>query len=90
MVSTDDTKIAEVAKNTDAEVPFFRSTTKSNDFATIAEVLEELLTQYRKNNKEFICGCCIYSTESLITPDKLKRAFEMLKLKQTDSIIPIN
>ena len=39
MVSTDDEKIAEIAKKYGAEVPFFRSEATSGDFATTNDVL---------------------------------------------------
>ena len=90
MVSTDDAEIAEIALNAGAEVPFFRSANTSNDFATTAEVLEEVLLQYHLDNQEFRYGCCIYPTAPFVTPDKLKAAFELLKNKNADSIIPIN
>ena len=90
MVSTDDTEIAEIALNAGAEVPFFRSANTSNDFATTAEVLEEVLLQYHLDNQEFRYGCCIYPTAPFVTADKLKAAFELLKNKNADSIIPIN
>lgn len=89
MVSTDDTEIAEIALNAGAEVPFFRSANTSNDFATTAEVLEEVLLQYHLDNQEFSYGCCIYPTAPFVTPDKLKAAFELLTCKQADSIIPV-
>ncbi len=90
MVSTDDTEIAEIALNEGAEVPFFRSANTSNDFATTADVLEEVLLQYHLDNQEFRYGCCIYPTAPFVTADKLKAAFELLKNKNADSIIPIN
>ena len=90
MVSTDDAEIAEIALNAGAEVPFFRSANTSNDFATTAEVLEEVLLQYHLDNQEFRYGCCIYPTAPFVTPYKLKAAFELLKNKNADSIIPIN
>lgn len=90
MVSTDDTEIAKIALNAGAEVPFFRSANTSNDFATTAEVLEEVLLQYHLDNQEFRYGCCIYPTAPFVTADKLKAAFELLKNKNADSIIPIN
>ena len=47
MVSTDDPKIAETAKKHGAKVPFLRSTENANDFATLADVLIEVVEQYK-------------------------------------------
>ena len=43
MVSTDDDKIAEVAKIYGANVPFFRSDETAGDYATTDEVIAEVL-----------------------------------------------
>ena len=42
MVSTDDIEIAEVAKEYGASVPFFRSESNANDFATTMDVLVDM------------------------------------------------
>ena len=48
MVSTDDVEIAECARKYGADVPFLRSKTNSNDYATTQSVLEEVLREYSK------------------------------------------
>ena len=48
MVSTDDGEIAEIAKEYGAKVPFLRSEATANDFATTADVLFEVLNEYKK------------------------------------------
>jgi pseudaminic acid cytidylyltransferase len=89
MVSTDDNAIAEVALQSGAEVPFFRSADTSNDLATTAEVLTEVLMQYKTLGETFHYGCCIYPTAPFVTADKLKRAFDLLVSNQADSVIPV-
>ena len=42
MVSTDDERIALIAKNAGAEVPFMRSEKTANDYATTTDVLLEV------------------------------------------------
>ena len=42
MVSTDDEKIAQIALEYGAKVPFYRSEKNSNDFATTVDVLLEV------------------------------------------------
>lgn len=43
MVSTDDEEIAKIAKQYGAKVPFMRSAETASDFATLADVLREVL-----------------------------------------------
>jgi N-acylneuraminate cytidylyltransferase len=89
MVSTDDAEIAQVAKSAGAEVPFLRSEATSNDYATTAEVLIEVLENYAKAGEVFQYACCIYPTAPFVTSEKLKTAFELLKRKKAASVIPV-
>ena len=89
MVSTDDLEIAEVARKAGAEVPFLRSSSTSNDYATTAEVISEVLQDYEKQSEVFQYACCIYPTAPFVTSEKLKTAFELLKRKKATSVIPV-
>ncbi|MBN1637368.1 MAG: pseudaminic acid cytidylyltransferase [Ignavibacteriales bacterium] len=89
MVSTDDNEIAEIAKEHGASVPFFRSGKNSNDYATTADVLIEVLNKYKENNKNFDYLCCIYPTAPFITKEKLYETFSMILEEQVDSVIPV-
>ncbi len=89
MVSTDDPEIAEVARKAGAQVPFLRSSATSNDYATTAEVILEVLYDYEKQCKVFQYACCIYPTAPFVTSEKLKTAFELLKKKKAASVIPV-
>lgn len=89
MVSTDDKEIAEVAKNFGATIPFLRSPENSNDFATTAEVISEVLSSYQKNGKSFDYFCCIYPTAVFVTANKLKEAQEILISSGADSLVPV-
>ena len=53
MVSTDSEEIAEVARQYGAKVPFMRSEKTSDDYATTADVLMEVLEEYAKRGKTF-------------------------------------
>ena len=89
MVSTDDAEIAWIAKSAGAEVPFLRSEATSNDYATTAEVLIEVLENYAQAGEVFHYACCIYPTAPFVTSEKLKTAFELLKRKKAASVIPV-
>lgn len=89
MVSTDDNKIAEIAKNAGAEVPFMRSEETSNDYATTADVLMEVLEKYKERGIRYENACCIYPTAPFVTGYKLRQAMEMLVKEKKDSVMPI-
>lgn len=86
MVSTDDEEIAEVARAHGASVPFMRSAKTSDDFATTADVLEEVLTEYKARGRSFDALCCLYATAPFVTPARIVEAFALLDTG-VDSVI---
>lgn len=89
MVSTDSQEIAEIAIKYGAKVPFMRSEATSNDFATTRDVLEEVLSEYKKRGEQFDFMCCIYPTAPFVTSTKLKKAVEMLCDSDADWLMPV-
>ncbi len=89
MVSTDDKKIAEIAKAAGAQVPFFRSEAASGDYATTAEVLLEVLEEYESRGRSFDVMACLYPTAPFVTAQKLEAAVKMLEEKGWDSVMPV-
>lgn len=79
MVSTDSEEFAEVARQYGAEVPFMRSAETANDFATTADVINEVLDNYLAQNKAFDIVSCIYSTAPFVTSERLKEAYSLIK-----------
>jgi N-acylneuraminate cytidylyltransferase len=89
MVSTDDRDIREIAIAYGAQVPFYRSANTSDDNATSAEVLNEVLEEYRARGKDFNYACCIYPTAPFVTPEKLIQGFNLLIENDADSAFPV-
>lgn len=90
MVSTDDEDIAQIAKSYGADIPFYRSKDTSNDHTGIADVILEVIDNYRKQGKEFKYVACILATAPLIQPSKIKQAYEMLlNNADADSVCPV-
>jgi N-acylneuraminate cytidylyltransferase len=89
MVSTDDKAIANVAIQYGADVPFFRSEKNAGDFATTAEVLIEVLEQYKAQGKEFTNICCIYPCAPFITINRLRQGLDLLLEKEVDVVFPV-
>lgn len=87
MVSTDSPEIAEVAQFYGASIPFMRSETASNDYATTADVLVEVLESYSRSGIEFESFACIYPTAPFITGERLSEA--MTLLRDADSVVSV-
>ena len=81
MVSTDDEEFAEVARKYGASVPFFRSEATANDYAGTADVLFEVLNEYKMRGLEFDNLCCLYSTAPFVTSERLEEAYKLLNDK---------
>ena len=78
MVSTDDIEIAEVAIQYGATFPFRRSDLTANDTAGVAEVLVEVVEEYRRRGKEFDYVLCVYATNPLLREETLQKAYEII------------
>jgi len=89
MVSTDDKEIAEVARKHGAKVPFMRSKKAADDFATLADVVDEVLAGYKKEAVMFDYICCILPTAPLITLENLKKGLNLLAQSTADSSKPL-
>ncbi len=89
MVSTDSDEIAEIAKKYGAQVPFLRSAKTSDDYATTADVLVEVLDEYEKLGEKFEYMVCIYPTAPFVTPEKLQDGFDLLKKEHAVMAMPV-
>ncbi len=88
MVSTDDPEIADVAKRFGADVPFFRNEELADDKTGIAEVLIDVVEQYRKTGMEFEFIICILASAPLIQKDNLVKAFDpKLPINYTHNLV---
>lgn len=89
MVSTEDEEISNVALENGANVPFLRSKKNAEDLASTYDVLEEVILEYKKIDKEFDYACCIYPTAPFVTSKKLQDSFNLLKKNHWDSVFPV-
>ena len=90
MVSTDDEEIAAIAIRYGAKVPFMRSQKNANDFATMIDVLLEVLDEYKiKFNQEFDIASCIYPCSPLMRVSDLKQSILNLNDSNVESSFPI-
>lgn len=89
MVSTDDAEIAELALSLGAKVPFMRSKENSNDYATTADVIVEVLKMYSQIGVTYSYACCIYPTAPFVTAQKLNKAYQLLISRNAETVVPI-
>lgn len=89
MVSTDDEKIADAARAYGASVPFLRSAETSGDYATSADVLSEVLSEYRARGSEFDALAFIYPTAPFITTEELCSAAKLLENPEVPSVVAV-
>jgi pseudaminic acid cytidylyltransferase len=90
VVSTDDEKIAKIAKEYGADVPFTRPPELSDDFTATFPVIKhsiKLLIEQEKFDIKFIC--CIYATAPLIQVEDLVLAHKMILDSQKSFVFPV-
>lgn len=89
MVSTDDEEIASIAREAGASVPFMRSESTADDYATTDDVLMEVLDEYEKLGRSFTYMACIYPTAPFVTAKKLQDALQLLKDNNASGVMPV-
>lgn len=89
MVSTDSEAIKAIAERYGANVPFLRSDAASNDFATTADVLLEVVEDYKKLGMEFETIACLYPTAPFVTGKTIRDAMTKLNDEGGDSLLTL-
>lgn len=88
IVSTDDVEIAEIAESFGAEIPRYRSSELSNDFATTNDVLADAISPdwLGKSNPKYVC--CIYATTPLLQSAHLIESYKIMEDESADYVFP--
>ena len=87
IVSTDCEEIKMISQKYGAEVPFLRSETNSNDFATTVDVVNEVVEAYRKMGQAFDEICVLYPCAPFVSATDLTNAKRLLE--KNDCVIPV-
>ena len=84
IVTTDSKKIANIAKNSGAEVPFIRDKKLSNDYAESIEALLDCIHKINSANVKY--HFFIYPGAPLINSKDLIKAFKIIREKKADQL----
>ena len=84
IVSTNDCKIAEVAKKYGAEIPFIRPSELSDDYTTILPVVKHAIQWLEDNGNLVENVCCLYATAPFIQPKIIFKAFQQLQQSKAE------
>lgn len=79
IVSTDDPKIADIAREYGAQVPFMRPAHLADDYTGTNEVIEDTLFKLQKMGKQIDFACCIYATAPFLQKQSIVEAFKQLQ-----------
>ncbi|PDT81734.1 pseudaminic acid cytidylyltransferase [Sinorhizobium sp. BJ1] len=84
IVSTDDQEIAEIARQSGAEVPFLRPAELSDDYATTSDVIRHAINWLAESDVSPERVCCIYATAPFLRASDLARGFDLLEERGAD------
>ncbi|AKE52352.1 pseudaminic acid cytidylyltransferase [Kangiella geojedonensis] len=73
IVSTDDSEIAEVAKQYGAEVPFMRPKSLSDDYTGTIPVIKQAIEWLADNEQHPSLVCCLYATAPFVEAEDIQR-----------------
>uniref|UniRef100_UPI00402AB0A9 pseudaminic acid cytidylyltransferase n=1 Tax=Succinivibrio sp. TaxID=2053619 RepID=UPI00402AB0A9 len=89
VVSTDDEKIASVAKSFGAEVPFLRDKSLADDFTGTFAVVKDAYLKLKDSFSSLDTVCCIYATAPLLKAKHLQEAYNLMQNAHAKSVISI-
>ena len=89
IVSTDDLKIAEVARHYGAEVPFVRPASLANDFAGTIPVVRHAIQWLQSNDNDVSHVCCLYATAPFVQEKDLQEGMEKLIVNDCSFVFPV-
>ena len=76
IVSTDDQKISEVAKEYGAQVPFIRPEKLSTDYIATNPVISHAVEWMEDHGNHIDAVCCLYATAPFVQTDTISDAYE--------------
>ena len=79
VVTTDDTEIADIAREWGASVPFKRPAELSGDYTGTLPVIRHAVEWLSEHETPVDYACCLYATAPFVSADDLRRGWEFIK-----------
>ncbi len=89
IVSTDDTEIAQVAREYGAEAPFFRPPELSNDYMGIIPVIAHAVNWQSQQGAPATDVCCIFATAPFVQAADLRHGLQLLHNTGADYVFSV-
>lgn len=89
VVSTDDSEIADIARQYGAETPFVRPAELANDHAGTIPVIRHAVEWFINSNKPPEVVCCVYATAPFLSPEDVQRGLEALQAEPCDYTLSV-
>ena len=89
IVSTDCGRIAEIARDAGAEVPFTRPSELADDLTGTTPVVGHTINWFEQNVGEVTGVCCIYPTAVFLSPNMITEGWHRLQESNTDLLITV-
>lgn len=90
IVSTDDEKIAAVAREHGAEIPFMRPKELAEDSSSVIDVLIHTVLELERREGYYAdYAILLQPTTPLVTPDQIERAGALAAEKNADSVVTV-
>lgn len=91
IVSTDDTKIAEISKDYGASIPFIRPVKYATDSAKAIDVVKHaLITSEKKDNKKYDIILYLEPPSPFKTTEDINNCIELFFQKNPSSVVSVN
>lgn len=89
VISTEDEEIAEIACRYGACQPFIRPAALADDYSTTSDVLKHAITTLAGKGWNIEQCCALYGTSYGITPEWLKKGFDLLQNPTVDLTLAV-
>lgn len=88
-VSTDSSTYAEIAMHYGADASFLRSEKTSSDTAGSWDVIREVIEEFVRRGETYDRIMLLQPTSPLRSPDDIKKSFQLMELKDANSIVSV-
>ena len=90
IVTTDSEKIAKIAEEAGAEVPFMRPSQLADDYTNTADVVHHAIRESEKIYGEKIDNCCsIYATAPFLRSCDIRKGFDLLISQKVSAVFSV-